>query len=66
MDVQVALSSRSQDTLMLSGEESKWRLLKEALPRLEALKEKSGILFLDGPLQSLTHHPLCAVLWAEV
>lgn len=31
---------------MLSGEESSWRVLKEALPTLEELKEKSSILFL--------------------
>lgn len=30
---------------MLSGEEASWRVLKEALPSLEELKEKSGILF---------------------
>lgn len=31
---------------MLSGEEGKWRLLKEALPRLEGLKAESSILCL--------------------
>lgn len=31
-----------QDTLLLSGEKTKWRLLKEALPRLEELKAKRG------------------------
>lgn len=30
---------------MLSGEEASWRILKEALPALEELKEKSSILF---------------------
>lgn len=34
-----------QDALMLSGEKSTWCLLQEALPRLEGLKDKSGILF---------------------
>lgn len=35
-----------KDKLMLSGEESSWRVLKEALPTLEELKAKSSILFL--------------------
>uniref|UniRef100_A0A3Q4GBN1 [histone H3]-lysine(4) N-trimethyltransferase n=1 Tax=Neolamprologus brichardi TaxID=32507 RepID=A0A3Q4GBN1_NEOBR len=34
--------SRDKDGLMLSGEEGKWRLLKEALPRLEGLKAESN------------------------
>lgn len=45
VDVQAAPLCLSQDALMLSGEESTWRQLKEALPTLEGLKEKSGILF---------------------
>lgn len=40
---------------MLSGEESTWRQLKEALPTLEGLKEKSGILYRKDPQQ-----PVCA------
>lgn len=36
---------------MLSGEESSWRVLKEALPTLEELKAKSSILFLLFLLQ---------------
>lgn len=34
-----------KDKLMLSGEETSWRVLKEALPTLEELKAKSSILF---------------------
>ncbi|XP_076579113.1 histone-lysine N-methyltransferase SMYD3 [Chaetodon auriga] len=34
--------SRDKDKLMLSGGESSWRLLKEALPRLEGLKAESN------------------------
>ncbi|XP_038557424.1 histone-lysine N-methyltransferase SMYD3 [Micropterus salmoides] len=34
--------SQDKDGLMLSGQESTWRLLEVALPRLEALKAKSG------------------------
>uniref|UniRef100_A0A8C4DLR6 [histone H3]-lysine(4) N-trimethyltransferase n=1 Tax=Dicentrarchus labrax TaxID=13489 RepID=A0A8C4DLR6_DICLA len=34
--------SQDKDRLMLSGEKSTWRLLKEALPRLEALKAESN------------------------
>ncbi|XP_028257746.1 histone-lysine N-methyltransferase SMYD3 isoform X2 [Parambassis ranga] len=34
--------SHDKDGLMLSGEESTWRPLKEALPRLEALKAESN------------------------
>ncbi|XP_034385427.1 histone-lysine N-methyltransferase SMYD3 isoform X1 [Cyclopterus lumpus] len=33
--------SQDKDRLMLSGHESTWRLLKEALPRLEGLKTES-------------------------
>uniref|UniRef100_A0A3Q3VRZ9 [histone H3]-lysine(4) N-trimethyltransferase n=1 Tax=Mola mola TaxID=94237 RepID=A0A3Q3VRZ9_MOLML len=32
--------AEDKDTLLLSGEKTKWRLLKEALPRLEELKAK--------------------------
>lgn len=39
------LSPLLKDKLMLSGEEASWRILKEALPTLEELKEKSSILF---------------------
>lgn len=39
------LSPLLKDKLMLSGEEASWRILKEALPALEGLKEKSSILF---------------------
>lgn len=34
----------AQDELMLSGEEAKWRVLKDALQRLEGLKAESRIL----------------------
>ncbi|XP_070847779.1 histone-lysine N-methyltransferase SMYD3 isoform X1 [Chaetodon trifascialis] len=34
--------SRDKEKLMLSGGESSWRLLKEALPRLEGLKAESN------------------------
>ncbi|XP_059209043.1 histone-lysine N-methyltransferase SMYD3 [Centropristis striata] len=34
--------SQDKDGLMLSGKESTWRLLKEALPRLEGLKAESN------------------------
>lgn len=39
------LSPLLKDKLMLSGEEASWRILKEALPTLEELNAKSGILF---------------------
>lgn len=38
---------------MLSGEESSWCVLKEALPTLEELKVKSSILFFLYLLQSV-------------
>ncbi|KAE8276921.1 Histone-lysine N-methyltransferase SMYD3 [Larimichthys crocea] len=44
--------SQDKDGLMLSGGESTWRLLKEALPRLEALKAESNWQTL---LQSCSH-----------
>ncbi|XP_027137114.1 histone-lysine N-methyltransferase SMYD3 [Larimichthys crocea] len=44
--------SQDKDGLMLSGGESTWRLLKEALPRLEALKAESSWQTL---LQSCSH-----------
>lgn len=49
---------------MLSGQESTWRLLEVALPRLEALKAKSGILYHQDPLSIvIIHHRLyCGML----
>lgn len=53
---------------MLSGEESTWRQLKEALPTLEALKEKSGILYRKDPQRPARSErpPLTCILWAGV
>ena len=45
-----------QDGALLSGEEASWRVLEEAIPRLEALQAGSRIL----PPQ-VTHRPLQAV-----
>ncbi|XP_034536700.1 histone-lysine N-methyltransferase SMYD3 [Notolabrus celidotus] len=44
--------SQDKDGLMLSGKESAWRLLKEALPELEKLKVESNW---EALLQSCTH-----------
>lgn len=59
-DVQAVPLCLSQDALMLSGEESTWRRLKEALPTLEGLKEKSGILYGKDP-QRVSSFNLCFV-----
>lgn len=68
VDVQAVPLCLSQDALMLSGEESTWRPLKEALPTLEALKEKSGILYHKQPQQPVCteRRPFTGVLWAGV
>lgn len=60
--------SFSQDALMLSGDESPQRHLKEALLTLEELKEKSGILYCKNPRQpgSTERHPLSLLLEVDV
>lgn len=54
---------------MLSGGESTWRPLKEALPRLEGLKAESSILYLQDQAQPVNtkpcHHPSSAASWDD-